>query len=250
MWPALISAGSNLISGLLGSAATKDANAARAADAASERARQQAFAESGIQMRVADAKKAGIHPLYALGANVSMPSPVSVGVETDMGPAKAMANMGQDISRAVNATRSQPERDQAFVDTANDLTLKNAALRNELLSAQIAKLRSSSNPPMPTSVDTTLKAKDPEDTTSLMVSQPIVADRRVSDAQEFENRYGEVGENVAGPYVAWRDYVATSGGTAAAHRMNPFHLEPRDPARRWWLQNLEKWRDDYRYGRR
>lgn len=52
---------------------------------------QKDFAKKGIQWRVADAKAAGIHPLYALGAQTHSYNPVGLGSQ--------MSNMGQQISK-------------------------------------------------------------------------------------------------------------------------------------------------------
>lgn len=70
---------------------------------------QREFAQHGIRWKVEDAKAAGLHPLAAMGASGASFSPVMVG--DTYGP--AMAQAGQDISRAVEATRTQPERDEA-----------------------------------------------------------------------------------------------------------------------------------------
>lgn len=60
---------------------------------------QKEFAQSGIQWKVEDAKKAGIHPLFALGANTHSFSPVSVGSNYQ----GAFSDMGADISRAIQS---------------------------------------------------------------------------------------------------------------------------------------------------
>lgn len=65
---------------------------------------QKKFAKKGIQWRVADAKKAGLHPLYALGAQVPAFSPVQDATGS------ALAAMGQDISRSRKATLSPSEQ--------------------------------------------------------------------------------------------------------------------------------------------
>lgn len=134
----LFSAGANILGGILGRKSSSD-------NAAKQAALQKEFAQKGIQWKVADAKAAGIHPLYALGANTISYSPQTVG---DPLPS-ALANMGQDVSRAVNSTRSQTDRLGAVSKTMQDLSLTRLGLENELLSAQIAKIRASQNPPMP-----------------------------------------------------------------------------------------------------
>lgn len=96
-----------------------------------ERDRQHMYATSGIQMRVKDAQKAGIHPLYALGASTYSPSTVVGG--TDYG------SMGQDISRAVQAVTPADSR-------LEDAILRNWNLRNQILEGQVAGARQSSVP--------------------------------------------------------------------------------------------------------
>lgn len=76
---------------------------------------QREFAQMGIRWKVADAKAAGIHPLYALGANTTSYSPVSVG---DTGVGTAMSGLGQDLSRAYAANQSREERETALAKAA------------------------------------------------------------------------------------------------------------------------------------
>lgn len=112
---ALISAGSNLLGGLFGGG-DDDAE-----DIAEQNAQlQREFAQNGIRWKVADAKAAGIHPLAALGANTISYTPQAVG---DLGGGSrwgpAIRNMGQDISRALDATRTNEERAAAEQAAAN-----------------------------------------------------------------------------------------------------------------------------------
>lgn len=118
MLPALISAGASLLGGFMQNKAQK-----RQEDM------QREFAQSGIQWKVKDAEKAGIHPLYALGAQTTSFQPTAVG---DMGIAEA----GQNIGRAINATRSTPEQTAALKLTAAQIDGVN--LDNELKKTQLA----------------------------------------------------------------------------------------------------------------
>lgn len=140
-----ISAGASLIGGFLGRDAQKDQNAF----AQQQFAWQQKLAKEGIRMRVADAKAAGIHPLYALGAQGASFSPVSSVGET--GLASGLAAAGQDLSRAFNATRTQPERSEAAAVTK--LQLEGMALDNDIKRATYAsavqRLAQAQNPPIP-----------------------------------------------------------------------------------------------------
>lgn len=143
MLPALIAAGANIVGGIMG------ANSAKK-QAELQYRQQKEFAQNGIQWKVDDARKAGVHPLYALGANTHSFAPVSVG---DTNPLSGLAAAGQDVSRAVDATRSTSARVDAYTKTAQALQLQRMGLENELLGSQIAKIRQSSQPAMPTAGD-------------------------------------------------------------------------------------------------
>lgn len=145
----LISAGAGLIGGLLGKSSQDEANRINQENALRQEALQREFAQSGIQWKVADAKAAGIHPLYALGANTVNYAPHSVGAVADTALPNAIARSGQDIGRAVDATRTADDADAAYVKTARDLSLQKAGLENELLATQLAKQRAQIGPPMP-----------------------------------------------------------------------------------------------------
>lgn len=104
---------------------------------------QKQFAQEGIQWKVADAKAAGIHPLYALGAQTHSFAPVSVGDSLS----SAWANAGQDIGRAINATANGSQRLDAITKAAQGLALEKAGLENELLRSQIRRNNSAGTPP-------------------------------------------------------------------------------------------------------
>lgn len=109
---------------------------------------QKQFAQQGIQWKVNDAKAAGLHPLYAMGANTASFSPVAV--QDSMGP--AWANAGQDLSRAMYSAADSATR--GVSKQMAGLQLERAGLENELLRAQIAKLGSAQvGPPSPTAAN-------------------------------------------------------------------------------------------------
>lgn len=144
MLGALIGAGANIIGGLLGKSSAEK-------QASQNIAMQKEFAQKGIQWKVEDAKAAGLHPLAALGAQTSSFSPISVGGDP---LAAGISSAGQDISRAVDATRSQSQRLDAYGKTVQDLNLRRMGLENELLASQIAKINQAGTPPpMPTAGD-------------------------------------------------------------------------------------------------
>lgn len=110
---------------------------------------QKKFAQNGIQWKVADAKKAGIHPLYALGAQTHSFAPV----QSFAGDSLAAA--GQSFGRAIDAYRDRGERLDGFTKASQSLLLEKGKLENELLKTQIASANATLNqagtpPPAPT----------------------------------------------------------------------------------------------------
>lgn len=131
-------------------------------DTAREEALQREFATSGIRWRVQDAKAAGIHPLAALGAQTMSYSPQSVGggayeaqkmpryspsPASGASPAMGLAAAGQDISRAIQASRDSQQRAEAYQQTMAQLNIQNMGLQNLQLASQIARISAPGTPP-------------------------------------------------------------------------------------------------------
>lgn len=97
--------------------------------------------QNSVLWRVEDAKRAGIHPLYAMGAPTF--GPYAQAFTPDL------SSMGQNLSRAIESMRSKEERANnrsgAIVnadpgDAAyHALQLENMSLQNDLLRSQIAR---------------------------------------------------------------------------------------------------------------
>lgn len=143
MLGALIGAGASLIGGMIGKKGSENA-------AEKNAAAQREFAQKGVQWKVADAKAAGVHPLYALGAQTHSFTPSYAG---DTSMPNAMASAGQDIGRAIDATRTAPQKLDAFMRTSQALQLENQSLQNDMLRAQIAETTARSTPSFPAPVD-------------------------------------------------------------------------------------------------
>lgn len=88
------------------------------AEAMNERniALQREFAQNGIRWRVEDAKAAGLHPLAALGASGASFSPVTQVGDTYF-PGRDIAEMGQNIGRAMDAGMTEEEKIRARLQT-------------------------------------------------------------------------------------------------------------------------------------
>lgn len=143
-----ISAGGSLLGGLLGNSAAAAANAQNMQFGREQLQFQRDLAQQGIRWKVADAQAAGIHPLFAIGAPPFSAAPISVGGGGDS--YEFLGRMGQDVSRAVQAALTPEERVNENVAKMEQLKLDNAALQNQLLASQIAKLNAQMGPPLPT----------------------------------------------------------------------------------------------------
>lgn len=129
----------DLAGGLLEHSSTKDANK-MTMDAA----------KNSISWRVSDAKRAGVHPIYALG------SP-GISVSPQVMSGGYLSSMGQNIDRARMAAADRSERAAVRAAAVNPmqgvmdkLSIENAALQNDYLRSQIARLQADQvGPPAP-----------------------------------------------------------------------------------------------------
>lgn len=204
----------------------------QSANAANNIALQREFAQHGIKWKVDDAKSAGIHPLYALGASTTSFSPVSIGSGSATTFASDMGSMGQDISRAINATRTEPERADAYQTTLKALQLERGKLENDVLRAtlasQVQKINQAGTPP-PFPGPQPEDPKTPKPRPRLQIGgYPIRTDPLTSNMEDFETRIGDEGPMnwLAQAAVAVRDlyhHSTTSDPWIAAKtsRFNP-----------------------------
>lgn len=106
-WAPLVAAGigaaGSIIAGNKAADAQSDANAANLENARLDRELQKEFAQHGVQWRVADAQAAGVHPLYAMGANVSSATPSSIPVMAETGRAEGIRGAFDQMGQGVRA---------------------------------------------------------------------------------------------------------------------------------------------------
>jgi len=101
--------------------------------------KDRAMQKNAIQIRVADANKAGVNPLYALGAPTFNPTPSPLG--------SSLADAGQQLGRAVDATMNPSERASSVGKAAEQLQLQRMGLENEKLASEIRLMRQPGSPP-------------------------------------------------------------------------------------------------------
>lgn len=198
MLGSLISAGASLLGGFLNRDAQKDANEANAAQAAQNIALQREFAQNAIQWKAADAEKAGIHPVFAMGASGPSFSPVTVGAIPESGIGTGLQSMGQDISRSVAAYRGPGEKVggamQAQQVASNALDLETKSLNNQLLRAKIANITQPGTPPGPADEFVVAENKKPEERPPLMIGGTRwMTNPNTSPMKAWEDQYGDEG---------------------------------------------------------
>ena len=97
--PALIGVGGSLAGGLIGKKAEK-----KAANKAYRR--QKEFAQNSIQWKAEDARKAGLHPLFAMGANTQGYQPSFMAGQDPMG--SAISDSAQQLGAAYAQSKAPP----------------------------------------------------------------------------------------------------------------------------------------------
>lgn len=196
MIPALIAAAASIGGGLI-----------------ARRAQNKASKANPVLKRVQDAKAAGVHPVYALGA-------------TGLEQPRASTAFGDGISRAGQSIGSALGRSLDTDQTAlKTLFLEKAGLENELLRTQItrakqetaaqpilpsldqryllegqgsAKLPQSTVPGTVLAVPGAHKITPPQWSPNLSMGWPYRTNPHFSDAQTYEDRYGEAMGSILG----------------------------------------------------
>lgn len=162
---ALVSGGASILGGVLGRRSQESQSQAMI-DA------QREFAQQGIRWKVADAKAAGIHPLYALGANTHSFAPFSVGADP---LAAGIAGMGQSIGDLIRGTTADEQQERL-----NELRIEGEELNNMQKQVELEQMRKKdvSSNPMP---DGTAAAPEVSsgklEVVGTSPKQPIVVDR-------------------------------------------------------------------------
>lgn len=126
---AAIGAGGSLIGGAIDNRAAKKARK-------QEIALQKEFAQNQIQWKVQDAKKAGLHPLFALGGGAGVSPQITTG-QSGMG--SAVRDAVDTVARAQEAQAMTPEREAALrsVNASADRDEAEAALHRSRIALEM-----------------------------------------------------------------------------------------------------------------
>lgn len=208
----------------------------KAEEAAEKQAQlQREFAQNGIRWKVEDAKQAGIHPLYALGANTHSYAPISVGSQD-------FATVGQNLGSAIGAMTTSKEKSDGFAKTVQGLTLEKMGLENEILRSQLHMNnqpgRGPGMPGGPTLIDGqgSTSGKVGVMTAGGTNGVTVTVNPANTPAQEVENQYSEIPANVAGTLNILDDIMRTQK-TPYPHEL-PQYVE--DRVSRFLKKEVEK----------
>lgn len=166
---------------------------------------QKEFAKNGVRWKVEDAKRAGIHPLYALGAQTTAYSPVSVG-STDF------ATGGQNLGSAIQAMTTPKEKIDGFQKTVQSLTLQKMGLENEVLASQLRMINQPGRGPgMPSSRMIDGQGNSPATMSAADGSLVINVNPKNTPAQTVSDQYGDAAGDGVGILNAIDDMMKTQG---------------------------------------
>lgn len=192
-----------------------------------------------LQLRAEDAKKAGIHPLYAFGAPVNTSVPQVIG--GDDAPNQGFSEMGQGISRAMGALVPKEERAASAVMTA--LQIENAQLQNQRLRAEVSLMEQPGTPPgigRPTMIPGQGDANVINSPLNRIVSEPNMPSKEAGDITDYTYVNTPSGGLAVIPSSDIKNRIEDSPMEyqwMARHFNNP----PMPPASRYPLKPNHKW---------
>lgn len=183
---------------------------------------QREFATHGIRWRVEDAKAAGLHPLFALGASVPQYSPATA-IDFS-GMSNSLHTMGQNVSRAARASMTPEERTmldlnmQEVRSRIRENDARAAAIESQMARDAMNDARNARPIPLSSSTVRPSAARARE----LRLPPGSMRTSETESAQTVQDEYGDIVENLYGASRLLNDLG-----------MNFFDaLEKRNP---WWM---------------
>jgi hypothetical protein len=173
---------------------------------------QREFAQKGIRWKVSDAKKAGIHPLYALGASTHMPTASIKGSQDAIRSAgDRLGNIADGHTRRIKGlTEKNLEADIALKMARASEVAKRAQKLNSQQDFDLLSAEKLDNPKPRMKLH---KKRQPIDT----VIGRLLPDTKPGyiDADRIPDRYGDEAKDVLGLVALWNDYWRDSGHSLA-----------------------------------
>lgn len=191
---------------------------------------QREFAQHGIQWKVEDAKRAGLHPLYALGGAGATFSPAIGIAGAPSGPSTSSSSGfidGQDVSRAAEATmteaqysehRARMEVMRAQVDETDARTM---AIWSEEARKSQSGLQASRMPPA-----VVVDQFAPRNVSKVQVKPDEVVSTRAGDVSLRAGQHAADQEYALTPYGLKIRLPASEEGISEALENIPFWMWP------------------------
>lgn len=163
-------------------------------EAEKQRSWNERMAESEIQRRVRDAQLAGIHPLFALGGSAGGSAPISLDFSGDGGGREIGEAAGQ-LVRDLRGT--EEEERQARIAVLRSEAERNDAVAESTRMSAAARAVQTANASQDSVVDSVghLYGFD----------APVVHQKGKMKAQQIQDLYGDLAENVEGSIMYVRD---------------------------------------------
>jgi len=137
--PPLITGGMGMLGGILSNDYNKDMME-------DNRNFQREVLNNQLQWKVRDAEKAGIHPVYAMGAGTASTFPITL--DDQMGP--ALREMGQGVGTAVSRLLDRQQREKHDMDMSlGAAQLAESDARRQMYLSEAARQRQTPAAPMP-----------------------------------------------------------------------------------------------------
>lgn len=178
----------SLVSGIIGAVHSRNDELSGREEQRKNREMQEDFANHGIEMRVNDAKRAGIHPLFALNANLPSYSP-SIPVQSDTSFARDLGNAIDgfiDRDRRAKAEENAQELHDAQVDVLKSEAHRNDAVAQQAQMSMLARAAQTAN----VTQDKTSKLGTFE------METPLNFPKGKTKAQDMEDFYGDVASEI------------------------------------------------------
>lgn len=207
-WAPIIAAGigaaGSIAGGLLNNASAQRGQDIQLEIAERNIALQREFAQMGVQWKAEDARKAGVHPLFGLGAQTTSFSPVSVG---DVRPDYSwVGNAGQHLGRAAAAAMTKDDREQQYHDLLHSqqlqgLQVERGFLENQLLRSQIRRMELGTGPAMPTAGQ---RSPGGGSTGDVIVGPTGAYESKPNEVTTVNPQIPSVAAGPPGPQTEWR----------------------------------------------
>ena len=114
----LVSAGSNLLGGLMSSSAQGAANAANAQEAQKNRDFQERMSNTAHQREAADLEAAGLNRILSVGSGASAPSGGAATAQAQTGLAESLGRAGSSAAAALQLNKDLEQKDAGIALTA------------------------------------------------------------------------------------------------------------------------------------